>query len=111
MGANGTIAADEVAHSRPDGYTLFMAVTSQIAIAPAVMNVRYDPVKSGNGAFSLLLSLPRTKLRKLRIARNSSCEAKAPSSLAIILAGGPVQRRLCLLRSAGGGPIVGEAET
>jgi tripartite-type tricarboxylate transporter receptor subunit TctC len=44
-GANGTIAADEVAHSRPDGYTLFMAVTSQIAIAPAMMNVRYDPMK------------------------------------------------------------------
>jgi tripartite-type tricarboxylate transporter receptor subunit TctC len=45
VGANGTIAADEVAHSQRDGYTLFMAVTSQIAIAPAVMNVRYDPVK------------------------------------------------------------------
>ena len=30
---------------RRDGYTLFMAVTSQIAIAPAMMNVRYDPVK------------------------------------------------------------------
>jgi tripartite-type tricarboxylate transporter receptor subunit TctC len=45
VGANGTIAADEVARSQPDGYTLFMAVTSQIAIAPAMMNVRYDPVK------------------------------------------------------------------
>jgi tripartite-type tricarboxylate transporter receptor subunit TctC len=45
VGANGTIAAGEVARSQPDGYTLFMAVTSQIAIAPAMMNVRYDPVK------------------------------------------------------------------
>jgi tripartite-type tricarboxylate transporter receptor subunit TctC len=46
VGANGTIAAEEVARSRPDGYTLFMAVTSQIAIAPAMMKVQYDPVKS-----------------------------------------------------------------
>jgi tripartite-type tricarboxylate transporter receptor subunit TctC len=45
VGANGTIAAEEVARSRPDGYTLFMAVTSQIAIAPATMKVQYDPVK------------------------------------------------------------------
>ena len=44
-GANGTIAAEAVAHSQPDGYTLFMAATPQIAIAPAMMKVRYDPVK------------------------------------------------------------------
>ena len=45
VGANGTIAAEEVSRSHPDGYTLFMAVTSQIAIAPAMMKVQYDPVK------------------------------------------------------------------
>jgi tripartite-type tricarboxylate transporter receptor subunit TctC len=45
VGANGTIAAEAVAHSQPDGYTLFMAVTSQIAISPVMMKVQYDPVK------------------------------------------------------------------
>ncbi len=44
-GANGTIAADYVAHSPADGYTLFMAVSSQIAIAPAIMQVHYDAIK------------------------------------------------------------------
>lgn len=45
-GANGTIAADYVAHSPGDGYTLFLAVSSQIAIAPAIMEVHYDPIKN-----------------------------------------------------------------
>ena len=45
VGANGTIAAEAVAHSKPDGYTLFMAATPQISISPAMMNVQYDPVK------------------------------------------------------------------
>jgi tripartite-type tricarboxylate transporter receptor subunit TctC len=44
-GANGTIAAEAVAHSQPDGYTLFMAAAPQIVIAPAIMKVEYDPVK------------------------------------------------------------------
>lgn len=45
VGANGTIAAEAVAHSKPDGYTLFMAATPQISISPAMMKVQYDPVK------------------------------------------------------------------
>ena len=45
VGANGTIAAEAVAHSQPDGYTLFMAATPQIAISPGMTKVRYDPVK------------------------------------------------------------------
>jgi tripartite-type tricarboxylate transporter receptor subunit TctC len=44
-GANGTVAAEAVARSQPDGYTLLMAATPQIAISPAMMKVRYDPVK------------------------------------------------------------------
>jgi len=42
-GANGGIAATAVARSAPDGYTLFWAVTPQIAIVPAMTKVPYDP--------------------------------------------------------------------
>ena len=43
-GAAGTIAADYVAKSAPDGYTLLMGHTNSNAIAPFVLsNVPYDP--------------------------------------------------------------------
>jgi tripartite-type tricarboxylate transporter receptor subunit TctC len=45
-GGNGTIAAELVAGSRPDGYTLLVASASQLAVLPALTSVRYDPVRS-----------------------------------------------------------------
>jgi tripartite-type tricarboxylate transporter receptor subunit TctC len=43
-GANGTIAADHVAKARPDGYTLFMATSGPITVAPALMpSLPFDP--------------------------------------------------------------------
>ncbi len=44
-GANGTLAAETVARSPADGYTLLFALTPQIAIAPAMIKVQYDPVR------------------------------------------------------------------
>lgn len=45
-GAGGAIAAEAVARSPADGYTLFMASPSQMAIVPAMMKTTpYDPVK------------------------------------------------------------------
>ncbi len=44
-GAAGLIAADYVAKSAPDGYTLFMGTLTQIATAPFTNKINYDPVK------------------------------------------------------------------
>ncbi len=45
VGANGTLAAQAVARAPADGHTLFWATTPQIAIAPIIAKVPYDPIK------------------------------------------------------------------
>ena len=45
-GASGTIAAEFVAQSPPDGHTLFMASLAQLSIVPQMGKVRYDPFRS-----------------------------------------------------------------
>jgi tripartite-type tricarboxylate transporter receptor subunit TctC len=43
-GAGGTLAAEIVAHSPPDGYTLLMT-SAGISITPSIMKLNYDPRK------------------------------------------------------------------
>jgi tripartite-type tricarboxylate transporter receptor subunit TctC len=45
LGGNGAIAADAVARSAADGYTLLWGVTPPITINPALTKVNYDPIK------------------------------------------------------------------
>lgn len=46
LGASGMIGADHVAKSPPDGYTLLMASTAEIAINPSLYpKMTYDPAK------------------------------------------------------------------
>ena len=60
-GANGALAATQVARSAPDGYTLFMSTNSPQSAAPFLnKTIGYDPVKdfaaiSRVGSFTLLL--------------------------------------------------------
>jgi len=44
-GNGGAIGGEEAARAAPDGYTLFMAVSSPMAVTPALRKVRYDPVR------------------------------------------------------------------
>jgi tripartite-type tricarboxylate transporter receptor subunit TctC len=44
-GANGAIAADFVAQSPPDGYTLFMAAMPVLAILPTISRTKFDPLR------------------------------------------------------------------
>jgi tripartite-type tricarboxylate transporter receptor subunit TctC len=44
-GASGAIGAEAAARAPADGYTLFMGSLPVVAIVPATLNARYDPVK------------------------------------------------------------------
>jgi tripartite-type tricarboxylate transporter receptor subunit TctC len=74
-GAGGTIGAAIVARSAPDGYTLLLGQTANLAIAPALMSkVGFDPVKDFAPVIDLVtaplvlvgpISLPAKTLKEL----------------------------------------------
>ncbi len=92
-GASGMIGADIVAKSAPDGYTLLMASTAEIAINPSVYpKMTYDPAKdlapvTLAGITPLILVVnPGTQLRSVS---DIVAQAKAkPDSISFASAGG-----------------------
>lgn len=73
VGAGGSIAAEFVAKSAPDGYTFFAATTGQLQVVPLVQKVNYDwhkdfvPVANiANSLFLLAIhpSIPAKTLRQ-----------------------------------------------
>jgi len=73
VGATGAIAAEYVAKSPADGYTLFFAATPQVSIVPLIQKVNYDPLKDfapvsifGTNAFVLgvHISVPAKTLKE-----------------------------------------------
>ncbi|MCC6533930.1 MAG: tripartite tricarboxylate transporter substrate binding protein [Burkholderiales bacterium] len=74
-GAAGTVGADMVAKSPPDGYTLLMAASPEVVIAPSLYSrLPYDPLKDFSpitvaalGAFMLVIhpSVPARSVKDL----------------------------------------------
>jgi tripartite-type tricarboxylate transporter receptor subunit TctC len=61
-GASGAVAANQVAKSLPDGYTLFFAASATQTIAPHVQkNMPYDPLKDYT-PISLVVNAPNVLL-------------------------------------------------
>ena len=59
-GAGGVTAAAAVAHSAPDGYTIFMTDQSPLTIAPFLQrDLPYDPVKDFAAVIALVQEIGR----------------------------------------------------
>jgi tripartite-type tricarboxylate transporter receptor subunit TctC len=56
-GAGGTLAADKVAHSKPDGYTLYMMANGHAIAAAVYKSLPYDSVKDFD-AIALVANVP-----------------------------------------------------
>jgi tripartite-type tricarboxylate transporter receptor subunit TctC len=124
-GASGAIAADLVARSDPDGYTLFSAATPQLAIVPYVQKVSYDPIRDfapisivGTNPFALGCNqkLPATSLKALvdyARARPGELSYASPGSgtlghltMALFLARAGLKMEAVLYK--GGGPAMAD---
>ncbi len=71
-GAGGTIGADAVAKSTPDGYTLLLGVTASQTIAPAVYKkLAYDPARDFR-PIALVATIPVALVVHPSIAANNA---------------------------------------
>jgi tripartite-type tricarboxylate transporter receptor subunit TctC len=91
-GANGAIAAEYVAKSDPDGYTLFFTTVGAVAINPALRsNLPYDPIKDfapvGMAVFNSTMLVVNASM-KINSARELAALARArPGAITIGITG------------------------
>ena len=124
-GASGAIAAELVARSEPDGYTLFSAATPQLAVVPYVQKISYDPVKDfapisivGTNPFALGCNAnlpPRTLTELVAYARERQGQLNYASpgsgsvghlTMALFLARAGLKMEAVLYK--GGGPAIAD---
>ena len=110
-GAQGTLAAAQVARSQPDGHTLLMGSSVMFVARRLVRNLPYDPVESfqpvsGIGATSMMLMVAAASpLQSLDDFRARAQRAAPPVNVGY---GSPTgQVALALLASASGTQPVG----
>jgi tripartite-type tricarboxylate transporter receptor subunit TctC len=91
-GANGAIAAEYVAKSDPDGYTLFFTTVGAVAINPALRsNLAYDPIRDfapvGMAVFNSTMLVVNAAM-KVNSARELAALAKErPGAITIGITG------------------------
>lgn len=77
-GANTLIAAQDVAHSAPDGYTLFMPLDSTYTMNPALYSrLPYDPIKD-------FASISIVAMQSLVLTANDKTSARSVADLVAI---------------------------
>ena len=103
-GANGTLAAMQVARAEPDGYTIFMSTNTPHSAAPFLMkSISYDPAKdfvslSRVGSFTQLLlihpAIPAKSVPELiaHVKANPGKLSFASGNASSVLAGETLKR-------------------
>jgi tripartite-type tricarboxylate transporter receptor subunit TctC len=123
-GAGGSIGMENAARSAPDGYTIVMALTAQLAVNPSLFRkLPYDPVKDfvpitlmADGPYILVVhpSLPVKSVKEfVALARKRPGEIAYASSgngsgghLAAVLLGSMTGIKMLHVPYKGGGPAL-----
>jgi tripartite-type tricarboxylate transporter receptor subunit TctC len=77
-GANGALAARQVADAPPDGYTLMVVLDGTLVIGAALGNVNFDPVKDFT-PIARIIDTPMTVVANPKVAASNIAELVALS--------------------------------
>lgn len=91
-GANGAVAAQYVAQSEPDGYTLFFTTAGAIAISPAFhQGLNYDPIKDfapvGKAAINAPVLVVNANMKVNSASELAELARKKPGTITVGITG------------------------